>query len=134
MATDTEVQGGVPEGPFIQFEVCTYDTSCKYKDTDGVCIFEICVVQHNIPPTVMLWYFECIVCKTIDCIKPNHMKAHICSRCIGRMQAAEALPIDCRWCGTSITSPPSWMFSGLCPDCLGRLKKAAWEHDFNDLR
>jgi hypothetical protein len=133
MAVDNEVNGNT-EGPFEQFEICTYDTNCKFKDVNGRCIFEICIIQHTVPPLTLLWYFECVICKTVDCIRPNDMKMHVCSSCISRMHAAEALPINCRWCGRKITKPPSWMFSGLCPVCLDRLYQAAWVEDFNDTR
>lgn len=136
MAVDNEVHGST-EGPFEQFIPCIYGESskCKYKDTNGYCIFEHCLIENRtLPPAMMIWYFECIICKTVDAIKPNEMKAHVCATCIQRMQAVEVLPFNCRWCGRTVNEPPPWMFSGICPVCDSRLKRAAWEHDFNDLR
>jgi len=135
MAIDNADFGGSKEGPFNQFALCHYtENSCKYKDVNGYCIFENCVVDGTNPPAVLLHYYECIICKNVDCCTPMDLKAHICTHCLERIQAAEVLPHTCRWCGASVDTPPTWMFSGLCEECLGRLKRAAWEHDFNDLR
>lgn len=126
MAVEDQTSGVLSEGPFTQFEQCTYDIECRFKDTQGLCIFEACIMQHTLPPQTILWYFECIYCKKIDCIKPSSMKIHLCATCIQRIQAVEALPVKCRWCGASINTPPSWMFSGLCETCLGKIKAAAF--------
>jgi hypothetical protein len=123
MATDNEVQG-TTEGPFQQFEECSQE--CKYKDTDGRCIFETCISSNTLPPANMLWYFECIICKRVDSIEPKAMKIHICSECIKRIQKVEALPIRCKWCQAEISEPTSWMFSGLCEACLDKIHAAAF--------
>jgi hypothetical protein len=141
MAIQKELSGNDKEGPFEQFEMCPHykksgsqdsqDTiyfDCKYRDTNGRCIFETCLFDNIAPPTTVLWYFQCIFCKRIDSIKPQEMKIHLCSTCIKRIQEVEALPVTCRWCGATITSPPSWPFSGLCEECLDSIKAAADYH------
>jgi hypothetical protein len=126
--TIQEVSGDT-SGPYEQFVTCTHinDFLCKYKDVQtNKCIFETCLIDSNIiPPMNLLWTFECVFCKQKDSIRPIEMKIHLCKTCIKRIQAVEALPITCRWCGQTITQPPSWPFSGLCETCLDAIRKAA---------
>ena len=125
MALNNELKG-TTEGPFIQFEECTYDKLCKFRDVNGKCIFETCIVQNTMPPTTLLWYFNCIICKNVDSIRPDRMKIHACKSCIDRMNDAEVLPFECRFCGATVNSPSPWMFSKLCPSCIGRIHAAAF--------
>ena len=121
-----ELTGSTGNGPYIQFENCNKNgVTCKYKDVSGKCIWESCIYDER-PENTVLWFYECVICKETDCVDPKEMKVHFCKMCISRMQAVEALPVSCRWCGESIDSPPSWMFSGLCEKCLGKIQQAAY--------
>lgn len=115
--------------PLVQFEDCTYDTNCKYKDINGRCIFETCIVQNELPPTTPLWYFECIACGKPDCIKPNDMRIHFCKTCIDQLQTAQKLPFHCIICGASQSHPSQGFGNQICDTCLAALKQAIdWRH------
>ena len=120
----SELRGDTSSAPYPQFEMCKYadsdSISCKYRDAAGRCVFENCVYD-GLPKTGLLHYFECVICKEIDCIDTREMKVHFCHTCIERMQAAEVLPVTCKACGESIESPTDWIFSGLCQSCLNNL-------------
>lgn len=120
------LKGNTGDPPYAQFEVCKKKgINCQYVDNvNGLCIWERCLYDES-PPTTLLWYYECVICKEIDCADPRELKVPFCKVCVGRMNAVEALPVNCRWCGKSIDSPPSWMFSGLCESCLGKIREAA---------
>ena len=109
----------------VQFEDCTYDTNCKWRDTNGKCVFETCIVQNELPPAQTLWMFKCIACGEIDSIKPNDMKIHLCASCIKRLQAAETLPFTCIICGSSQNHPSKGFSTPICDDCLSRLNRSA---------
>lgn len=125
--TIQEVTGDTT-GPYEQFVTCTHlnDYDCKFKDVaTNKCIFETCMIDNILPPLALMWTFECVFCKRKTSINPRERKIALCEKCISRIQAVEALPVTCRWCGQTITTPPSWPFSGLCEDCLAAIKAAA---------
>lgn len=125
MALEDSTSTSSDAGPYEQFEKCTYDTACAYKDTQsGNCIFETCIVQNELPAQTMLWYFNCKICDTVDCIKPNQMKMHICSDCAKRMLAAEKKPFTCVFCGKSQSSNSKIFLSGICDTCFKKLHNA----------
>lgn len=124
-ATDpnaTMVEGDT-QPPYDQFENCVHtDFECKYKDNYGKCIFETCQFDNIIAPRVLLWYFTCLICKRPDTAKVEELRAPFCHKCVERMNAAEQLPHNCRYCGKSINQPAAWMFSGICDECDSIIK------------
>lgn len=126
--TDDEKQE--EEKPLVQFEdCCKPNENCKYKDTNGKCIFETCVVDNELPPTTLLWYFECIACKEVDCIKPHEMKIHFCKGCIEQLQTAQHLPFTCIICGSTQANRSKGFGNQICDKCLAALKQAIdWRH------
>jgi len=125
MSLDSQVNTVV--GPFGQFDQCSYDVECNYRDAvSGNCIFETCILQNSEQPkTETLWYFKCIICDNIDCIQPNQMKGFICSECISRMQAAEKKPFTCVFCGKEqSTHTKMGIFGQVCDECFSKLWRA----------
>lgn len=121
---DKNKMAGDTEGPFIQFEDCRHakDFECKFKDINGKCIYETCVMDNDKPPRTSLWYFRCLICKREDSINPDEMRAPFCHSCIERMNKVEELPHTCRYCGKTINSPAQFMFSGICDECDSYIK------------
>ena len=91
-----------------QFEECSLpeNEKCKYRDTNGRCIFETCIMDNEYPPQTLLWFFECIACKEIDSIKP-----------------AQVLPFTCIICGSSQGHRGKGFGNQICDKCISRLSK-----------
>ena len=124
MAVDKVTDNDPDKGKeFIQFEDCDRDENCRFRDTNGKCIFETCIVDNELPPAQPLWFFKCIACQEIDTIKPNDMKIHLCANCISRLQKGETLPFICIICGRSQSHPAKGWSTPICDKCLSRLKK-----------
>lgn len=111
------------EKELIQFEQCQKgeDSHCRFKDTNGRCIFETCIVENELPPTTLLWYFECIACCEVDTIKPEEMKIHFCRGCIEQLQKAQKLPFTCILCGSSQGSRGKGFGNQICDTCISKL-------------
>lgn len=111
------------EKELVQFEQCQKgeDSHCKFKDTNGRCIFETCIVENELPPTTLLWYFECIACCEVDTIKPEEMKIHFCKGCIEQLQKAQKLPFTCILCGSSQGSRGKGFGNQICDTCISKL-------------
>lgn len=111
------------EKELVQFEQCQKgeDSHCKFKDTNGRCIFETCIVENELPPTTLLWYFECIACCEVDTIKPEEMKIHFCRGCIEQLQKAQKLPFTCILCGFSQGSRGKGFGNQICDTCISKL-------------
>ena len=111
------------EKELVQFEQCQKgeDSHCKFKDTNGRCIFETCIVENELPPTTLLWYFECIACCEVDTIKPEEMKIHFCKGCIEQLQKAQKLPFTCILCGSSQESRGKGFGNQICDTCISKL-------------
>ena len=108
-----------------QFEKCTIkgNEKCKYRDTNGRCIFETCIMDNEYPPQTLLWFFECIACKEIDSIKPREMKIHFCRNCIQQLQTAQVLPFTCIICGSSQGHRGKGFGNQICDSCISRLSQ-----------
>lgn len=108
-----------------QFEKCTIkeNEKCKYRDTNGRCIFETCIMDNEYPPQTLLWFFECIACKEIDSIKPREMKIHFCKNCIQQLQTAQVLPFTCIICGSSQGHRGKGFGNQICDNCISRLSQ-----------
>ena len=111
------------EKELIQFEQCQKgeDSHGRFKDTNGRCIFETCIVENELPPTTLLWYFECIACCEVDTIKPEEMKIHFCRGCIEQLQKAQKLPFTCILCGSSQGSRGKGFGNQICDTCISKL-------------
>ena len=111
------------EKELVQFEQCQKgeDSHCRFKDTNGRCIFETCIVENELPPTTLLWYFECIACCEVDTIKPEEMKIHFCKGCIEQLQKAQKLPFTCILCGSSQGSRGKGFGNQICDKCISKL-------------
>ena len=111
------------EKELVQFEQCQKgeDSHCKFKDTNGRCIFETCIVENELPPTTLLWYFECIACCEVDTVKPEEMKIHFCRGCIEQLQKAQKLPFTCILCGSSQGSRGKGFGNQICDKCISKL-------------
>ena len=111
------------EKELVQFEQCQKgeDSHCRFKDTNGRCIFETCIVENELPPTTLLWYFECIACCEVDTIKPEEMKIHFCRGCIEQLQKAQKLPFTCILCGSSQGSRGKGFGNQICDTCISKL-------------
>ena len=111
------------EKELVQFEQCQKgeDSHCRFKDTNGRCIFETCIVENELPPATLLWYFECIACCEVDTIKPEEMKIHFCKGCIEQLQKAQKLPFTCILCGSSQGSRGKGFGNQICDTCIGKL-------------
>ena len=111
------------EKELVQFEQCQKgeDSHCRFKDTNGRCIFETCIVENELPPTTVLWYFECIACCEVDTIKPEEMKIHFCKGCIEQLQKAQKLPFTCILCGSSQGSRGKGFGNQICDTCISKL-------------
>jgi hypothetical protein len=111
------------EKELVQFEQCQKgeDSHCRFKDTNGRCIFETCIVENELPPTTLLWYFECIACCEVDTIKPEEMKIHFCKGCIEQLQKAQKLPFTCILCGSSQGSRGKGFGNQICDTCISKL-------------
>lgn len=139
MGGDEELLGEGYDEEKIQFEPCKYrnqkeegtrsndwnngyDKKCKYMDNNGNCIFENCLYdQEETPPQVLVWNYECVICRQPASIVPKHMKIHWCPSCIRRANEVEVLPFTCRFCGRRQKSPSAWFFSGVCDSCIDKL-------------
>ena len=126
IATDRSHDGNEK---LVQFEDCIKEANgeksdCKFKDINGKCIFETCIVENELPPTQILWYYECIACKNVDCINPNEMKIHLCHQCIERLQRSEVLPFTCIICGQSQATPAQGWSTPICDTCLRKLNNS----------
>ena len=111
------------EKELVQFEQCQKgeNSHCRFKDTNGRCIFETCIVENELPPTTLLWYFECIACCEVDTIKPEEMKIHFCKGCIEQLQKAQKLPFTCILCGSSQGSRGKGFGNQICDTCISKL-------------
>ena len=111
------------EKELVQFEQCQKgeESHCKFKDTNGRCIFETCIVENELPPTTLLWYFECIACCEVDTVKPEEMKIHFCRGCIEQLQKAQKLPFTCILCGSSQGSRGKGFGNQICDKCISKL-------------
>ena len=111
------------EKELVQFEQCQKgeDSHCRFKDTNRRCIFETCIVENELPPTTVLWYFEFIACCEIDTIKPEEMKIHFCKGCIEQLQRAQKLPFSCILCGSSQGSRGKGFGNQICDTCISKL-------------
>lgn len=114
------------EKELVQFEQCQKEkdggeSHCKFKDTNGRCIFETCIVENELPPTTLLWYFECIACCEVDTVKPEEMKIHFCKGCIEQLQTAQKLPFSCILCGKSQGSRGKGFGNQICDECVSKL-------------
>lgn len=138
MALDQQMQSsnqmeGDTKPPYDQFVKCVHaeDYECKWKDTNGYCIFETCVFDgpNIIPPRTILWYYKCIICDKIDAEQVEVLRAPICHSCMKRMLRAEKLPHDCVFCGATVNSPAKLMMSGICDDCADKINAVIrhWE-------
>lgn len=111
------------EKELVQFEQCQKgeESHCRFKDTNGRCIFETCIVENELPPTTLLWYFECIACCEVDTVKPEEMKIHFCRGCIEQLQKAQKLPFTCILCGSSQGSRGKGFGNQICDKCISKL-------------
>lgn len=125
MALSTAIQAGqasdTEEKNLDQFEECKVQDNCVFKDTNGRCIFETCLVQNELPPATLLWFFECIACKEIGSIKPNEMRIHFCQNCIDQLQKAQVLPFSCILCGKSQGNRGKGFGNQICNTCIDKL-------------
>ena len=122
-ATSANQESDTAEKNLDQFEKCDKDENCKWRDTNGRCIFETCLVENELPPATLLWYFECIACKEVDSIKPNDMKIHFCRNCITQLQTAQVLPFRCIICGSSQSNRGKGFGNQICDHCISRLSQ-----------
>lgn len=106
-----------------QFEKCEKDEKCRFRDTNGRCIFETCLIENELPPQQLLWYFECIACTEVDSIKPNQMKIHMCEKCIDQLQKAQKLPFTCILCGKSQSKRGKGFGNQICDKCIEKLSR-----------
>lgn len=120
----SKLEGSTGEPPYEQFEKCRHgeDYQCKWKDVNGCCIYETCVMDTIDPMRQDLWYTKCLICKRDFARKPEEMIVPFCDSCIQRMNKAEELPHKCIFCGRQINSPAKLMFSGICDDCADALR------------
>ena len=95
------------------------DKECKFRDVDSRCAFEHCIYDGSeLPPITKKFMTTCIICTKPFEIDPRHMKAHICSSCIQRIQKMEKLPFTCICCGSQQDKPSIIPFSSICDYCV----------------
>ena len=125
MAMDDEMKGSNSGGPYVQFEKCTVDPECRYKDVwTGKCSYETCIITTEHPPTVDVWTVKCVMCDEEYTVQPNQMKIRMCPSCQARAHAAEVLPFSCVFCGSSQDHPSKIFLSGICDSCFAGIRKA----------
>jgi len=116
-----ELKGSSGDPPYAQFDSCIHpDIDCKYKDVQGLCIWEHCLYDEQ-PNTNLLWYYKCIICGETDAADPKELKVPFCKKCVERFQAKETLPVECWVCHKTIDRPPEMPFSGMCDECSKNL-------------
>lgn len=120
------MSGQTPQTPpYVQFVDCRHATeyNCKYKDINGKCTLETCVMDNDEVPKVNLQFMECQICGETYSRDPKEEKVPFCDSCMQRMRKAEELPHNCIFCGKEIDGPAKLMFSGICDDCANVLQK-----------
>lgn len=121
---DSELKGQTTEPPYIQFEKCKHakEFNCKYKDVNGNCTKETCVMDNNEVPKVNLQTMQCMICGETYMRRPEEERVPFCDSCIQRMHELEKLPHKCVFCGKTIEEHQPLIFGGICSECLNTLR------------
>ena len=128
MSIENELKGST-EGPYLQFDKCTKDINCVYRNHTGYCGHETCIIGNDggeLATSTQAFYFQCELCKKVDCAPLHQIKIRICRDCLAKIHASEVLPFTCQWCGSSQGHRSSIMFSQLCDTCIGKMRAAAY--------
>lgn len=82
---------------YPQFESCSNDGDCLFKDVSGQCIFETCIWDDEFPKYKGVWSFKCQICGKNTSRSTRDNKIFICDDCLSRLKRSAS----CQRCGNS---------------------------------